>query len=182
MPNGIVSMPDWIPAGGLGSTPLGELPRFTRALMPYRSDVMILSGLTSSGGRAQGDGGGDHARAGAAYLTGVHRNGPPARIFTPAFQWIRSPRRRWPGRHDLRPSRSGAGGLQGGNCDNGYSCAYSNSLVAHAEAPNPPETRPRAVFERMFGAVDDEKDPPAASGGKAIRRAFSTSCSATRRA
>src|SRR6185295_1234323 len=46
VPNGIVSMPDWMPAGGLGSTPLGELPRFTRALMPYRSDLMIITGLT----------------------------------------------------------------------------------------------------------------------------------------
>ena len=50
------------------------------------------------------------------------------------------------------------GGLQGGNCDNGYSCAYSNSLSWRTETtPNPPEIRPRAVFERMFGAADDEK-------------------------
>ena len=32
--------------------------------------------------------------------------------------------------------------------------------MAYAEnTPNPPEIRPRAVFERMFGAADDEKDP-----------------------
>src|SRR6185436_6384471 len=51
-------------------------------------------------------------------------------------------------------------GLQGGNCDNGYSCAYSNSLAWRSPTtPMPPEVRPRAVFERLFGAVDDEKDP-----------------------
>jgi hypothetical protein len=51
-------------------------------------------------------------------------------------------------------------GIQGGNCDNGYSCAYSNSLSWRTEStPNPPEVRPRAVFERLFGAVDDERDP-----------------------
>src|SRR5688572_18349143 len=72
VPNGIVSMPEWIASAPVGAAPLGELPRFTRALMPYRDDVMILSGLASDGGRAHGDGGGDHARAGAAYLTGVH--------------------------------------------------------------------------------------------------------------
>ena len=51
VPNGIV-MEDWTPAGGLGSTPLGDLPRISRALAPYRDDLMILSGLTSDAGRA----------------------------------------------------------------------------------------------------------------------------------
>ena len=51
-------------------------------------------------------------------------------------------------------------GVQGGNCDNGYSCAYSNSISWRTpSAPNPPEIRPRAVFERLFGAVDEERDP-----------------------
>src|SRR6185503_15547106 len=51
-------------------------------------------------------------------------------------------------------------GIQGGNCDNGYSCAYSNSISWRTEnTPNPPEINPRAVFERLFGAADDEKDP-----------------------
>ena len=51
-------------------------------------------------------------------------------------------------------------GIQGGNCDNGYSCAYSNSISWRTEnTPNPPEIRPRAVFERLFGVADDEKDP-----------------------
>ncbi len=75
-------------------------------------------------------------------------------------------------------------GIQGGNCDNGYSCAYSNSLSWRTETtPNPPEIRPRAVFERMFGAADDEKDPARRQRmGTLSARAFSTSCSATRRA
>ena len=32
---------------GSGSTPLGELPRISSALAPYRNDLMMLSGLTS---------------------------------------------------------------------------------------------------------------------------------------
>jgi len=32
------------PAGAVGSNPLGELPRITRALAPYRSDILMLSG------------------------------------------------------------------------------------------------------------------------------------------
>ena len=71
VPNGIV-MDYWTPAGDLGSTPLGELPRITKALAPYKNDLLMLNGLTSNNGRALGDGPGDHGRAGAAYLTGVH--------------------------------------------------------------------------------------------------------------
>ncbi|MGC4053723.1 MAG: DUF1552 domain-containing protein [Paludibaculum sp.] len=39
-----------------------------------------------------------------------------------------------------------------GNCDSGYSCAYSNSIAWRSETtPLPPEVNPRAVFERLFG-------------------------------
>jgi hypothetical protein len=39
-----------------------------------------------------------------------------------------------------------------GNCDNGYSCAYTNSISWRTPTePNPMETNPRVVFERLFG-------------------------------
>jgi hypothetical protein len=64
-------------------------------------------------------------------------------------------------------------GIQGGNCDNGYSCAYSNSLSWRTEnTPNPPEIRPRAVFERMFGVADAEKDPARRERFGTIRRSI----------
>ena len=51
-------------------------------------------------------------------------------------------------------------GIQGGNCDNGYSCAYCNSISWRTPStPNPPEIRPRAVFERLFGSAEVELDP-----------------------
>jgi len=41
---------------------------------------------------------------------------------------------------------------QVGNCDNGFACAYMNSLSwASPTAPNPTEADPRIVFERLFG-------------------------------
>ena len=41
-----------------------------------------------------------------------------------------------------------------GNCDSGYSCAYSNSISWRTPSqPNPPEVNPRAVFERLFSDV-----------------------------
>ena len=39
-----------------------------------------------------------------------------------------------------------------GNCDNGYSCVYTNSISWRtATDPNPMETNPRIVFQRLFG-------------------------------
>jgi hypothetical protein len=39
-----------------------------------------------------------------------------------------------------------------GNCDNGYSCVYTNSISWRTPTdPNPMETNPRVVFQRLFG-------------------------------
>ncbi len=46
-----------------------------------------------------------------------------------------------------------------GNCDSGYSCAYTNSISWRtATSPMPPETNPRAAFQRLFGS-DVSLDP-----------------------
>jgi hypothetical protein len=58
-------------------------------------------------------------------------------------------------------------GVQGGSCDNGYSCAYSNSISWRTpSSPMPAEIRPRAVFERLFGAAD--QNPRTAQYEKSI--------------
>src|SRR5688572_7938487 len=161
VPNGIV-MEHWTPGGAIGSTtPLGELPRITSILGPYRNDLLILSGLTSDGGRAHGDGPGDHGRAGAAYLTGVHPKKTYGKDLKTGVSMDQIAARNLAGKTRFASIELGCEeGIQGGNCDNGYSCAYSNSISWRTEStPNPPEISPRAVFERMFGSGDDEKDP-----------------------
>lgn len=160
VPNGIV-MDYWTPPGELGATPLAALPRISSALDPYKNDIMFLSGLTSNGGRALGDGPGDHGRAGAAYLTGVHPKKTYGKDIKTGVSMDQIAARQLEGKTKYASLELGCEeGIQGGNCDNGYSCAYSNSLSWRTEnTPNPPEIRPRAVFERLFGAVDDEKDP-----------------------
>jgi hypothetical protein len=173
VPNGIV-MEDWTPrqpnaaaalgtppGDPLGSTPLGELPRISRRLAPFRNDVLMLTGLTSDAGREHGDGGGDHARAGAAYLTSAHPRKTYGRDIKAGVSMDQIAARHFDGLTRFGSLELGCEeGIQGGNCDNGYSCAYSNSLSWRTEnTPNPPEIRPRAVFERMFGVADDEQDP-----------------------
>jgi hypothetical protein len=161
VPNGIVTMSEWTPAGELGATPLDVLPRISSGLAPYRADLMMLTGLTSNNARALGDGPGDHARAGAAYLTGAHPKPTAGKDIQAGVSIDQVAARMLEGQTPFGSLELGCEeGLLGGNCDNAYSCAYSNSLSwRSATTPNPPEIRPRAVFERMFGSVDDEKDP-----------------------
>ena len=112
-------------------------------------------------GRAHGDGPGDHGRAGASYLTGAH----PKKTFGKDLQAGVSMDQYAAGviGSQTRFASLELGceeGIQGGNCDNGYSCAYSNSISWRTPStPNPPEIRPRAVFERLFGAGEIERDP-----------------------
>jgi len=48
---------------------------------------------------------------------------------------------------------------RGGGCAYNYHCAYTNSLAwASPSQPLPAIREPRAVFERLFGAGDSEKD------------------------
>ena len=68
VPNG-KHMPDWTPTEE-GSK--YQFPKSLEALAPFRDKVSVLTGLTLDGARAHGDGGGDHARSGAAFLTGAH--------------------------------------------------------------------------------------------------------------
>jgi len=68
VPNGIIQK-DWVPAA-LGAN--FEMSPTLKPLEPFRDKIVVLRNLAQRNGQALGDGGGDHARAGATWLTGVH--------------------------------------------------------------------------------------------------------------
>jgi len=157
VPNGI-TMDAWTPTG-VGRA--FELSRILKPLEPYREKMLVLSGLAQRNGNALGDGPGDHARAAASYLTGVHprktagadiQNG--VSVDQIAAQHLA---------RDTRFSSLELGcddSRTVGNCDSGYSCAYTNTLSWRSEtSPMPAETNPRLVFERLFGGADAGLDP-----------------------
>ena len=89
VPNG-KNMAEWTP------TTLGadfELPGTLKPLEAHKKEIMVLSGLTLDKARDHGDGGGDHARAMASFLTGRQRARPTAKISASASRPIKSPRR-----------------------------------------------------------------------------------------
>ncbi len=157
VPNGII-MPAWTPEK------LGEDYEFTRILKPlepHRSEMSVLTGLAQHGGEALGDGGGDHARASASYLTGVHPKktlGADLRSGISVDQIAAQANASKTALPSIELSCEDTRMV--GNCDTGYSCAYTNSLSWRSPTtPMPPETNPRSVFERLFGSLDGSLDP-----------------------
>jgi len=68
-PNGMM-MPNWTPKG---EGTAFEFSPILAGLAPYRDKLVVISGLADKYGWPQGDEGtGDHARAAATFLTGVH--------------------------------------------------------------------------------------------------------------
>ncbi|HEX4997449.1 MAG TPA: DUF1552 domain-containing protein [Terriglobia bacterium] len=154
VPNGI-DMENWNPAY---TGPLTELPRILKPLQPYRDDVLMLSNLTHNWARVLLDGAGDHGRCSANYLTGGHVEKTDKRAFVDSpmsmDQLIAS---RIGGETRLPSLELGMEDpRQSGNCDSGYSCAYTNNLSWKSSTqPMPPLLDPRMVFERLFGASAD---------------------------
>ena len=117
----------------------------------------MLSGLTQNTGRALGDAEGDHARASATYLTGVHPKKTDGAGICAGIS-VDQVAASHVGAATKLPSLELAceDGRLVGNCDSGYSCAYNNTLSWRTPStPLPPEVNPRAVFERLFGAIDE---------------------------
>jgi len=157
VPNG-VNFKEWKPAAE--GTDF-EFSRILKPLEKYREEISVLSGLDLHNGNALGDGGGDHARAGASYLTGVHckkTTGADIHAGVSADQIaagvVGAKTRLASLELGCEDSRTV------GNCDSGFSCAYTNSISWRTPTmPMPPETNPRVIFERLFGSDDLKVDP-----------------------
>jgi hypothetical protein len=151
VPNG-VNMADWRPAA-VGSA--FELPATLKPLAPFKKDLLVLTGLTLDKARANGDGAGDHARAMSAFLTGSQPRktyGADIKVGISVDQLAADKI----GRATRFPSLEIGceGGGNSGNCDSGYSCAYSSNLSwRSATTPLAKEINPRLVFERLFASA-----------------------------
>jgi|RhiMetdeSRZDD1v2_1073273.scaffolds.fasta_scaffold01201_8 hypothetical protein len=157
VPNGI-TMADWTPTTeGLEF----EFTRVLKPLEPFRNDMLVVSGLAQRNGNALGDGPGDHARAAAAYLTGVHPRKTAGSDIQNGISVDQIAAEELAGATRFPSLELGCDDSRTiGNCDSGYSCAYTNSLAWRGPAtPMPPETNPRLVFERLFGDIDTSLPP-----------------------
>jgi hypothetical protein len=168
IPNG-ANMADWTPVGtGHGF----DLPLILQPLKDNRSDFTVLSGLANHQSSPLGDGGGDHARASASYLSGVHPRktaGADIKAGVTVDQIAAS----HVGDQTRLPSLELTcdNGQRAGSCDSGYSCAYQFNMSWRTETqPVPAEVDPRAAFERLFGGGDPAETLEASARRALYRR------------
>jgi hypothetical protein len=159
VPNG-ANMADWTPK--TEGTEF-ELPRTLQPLEPVRSDVLVLSGLAQDRAKPNGDGAGDHARASATFLTSMQARktqGADIKVGISVDQWAAQRvglATRFPSL-ELGTDK----GQFSGNCDSGYSCAYSFNISWRTEStPMPPEVDPKLAFDRLFGSAYSEESAEA---------------------
>jgi hypothetical protein len=130
-----------------------ELSTILSPLEPYRDQMTVVSGLAQKQAFSLGDGNGDHVRSTATWLNGVHpkfTQGSDVRAGVTADQIAAMEL----GKDTAIPSLELGIDVNFlvGNCENGYSCIYLNSLAWRTPTtPMPTETNPRALFERLFG-------------------------------
>ena len=152
-PNGAI-MPSWKPTG-TGTD--FELSQTLKPLEPFRSELNVFTGLAQDNGRAKGDGPGDHARCAASYLTGAHpvkTSGSNIKVGVSVDQVAAQQI----GKRTRLPSLEIGieRGRNAGNCDSGYSCAYSSNVAWRTSTtPVAKEINPRSVFNRLFGSTED---------------------------
>ena len=178
VPNGI-DMRNWNVAeeGPL----VGAFPRVLKPLEDFRSDMIQLGNLTHNSGRALLDGAGDHGRCSGSYLTGIQvkKTTVDIKASISCDQIVANKIG-----HQTRFASLELGmddARQAGDCDSGYSCAYTNNLAWRSETqPLPPILDPRVLFERLFGTASCSA-PRDRARRRATGAAFSISSPTIRR-
>jgi len=137
-----------------------ELQRIMKPLEKFRGDMVVMSGLSAKPIADTGnDGGGDHARAVASYLTGVRPRKTLGTDFHLGVSVDQLAARKLGAKTKFASLELTCEDTRSvGECDS-YSCAYQTVSWKSATEPLPAEMNPRLLFERMFGDVDVSSSP-----------------------
>ena len=178
-PNGAI-VPSWKPKGEKNDW---KLSHSLAPLAPHKDQITVFNGLTQHHGRANGDGAGDHARCASSFLTGaqpVKTAGSDIRVGVSVDQAAAA---LIGGQTKLPSLELGIErGRNSGNCDSGYSCAYSaNVSWKSPTTPMAKEINPKLAFERLFGATDKRNDAARDRYRKSILDMVAEDASALRR-
>jgi hypothetical protein len=163
-------MDEWRPKE---TGPLKSLPNSLSPLQKHSADFQVISGLNHTKAYANGDGGGDHARANATFLTGCQARKTAGKDIKVGVSVDQIAADAIGDRTKLRSLELSCDGVRrSGKCDSGYSCAYQYNLSWKTESmPMVPESNPRLVFERLFGNASSPTDRK----GQLERRALNKS-------
>jgi len=161
VPNG-KNMADWTPKSEGADF---DITPILQPLAKVKEKLLVLSGLTADKARSHGDGGGDHARALSAFLTGAQPRKTDGTNIRSGISVDQVAASRIGDKVRLSSIEIGCEqGSMAGNCDSGYSCVYSSTMSWRSSTqPLPKEVNPKLVFDRLFAIAPD--------AGKAKREA-----------
>jgi len=152
VPNGIMNLQNEFSQKEAGELTLGPI---LQPLADFKDRMLTFGGLDSQ--QAAGLGfeiAGDHPRACTAWLTGTHAKmtaGADLHAGVSADQIAAKEFAKETQLASLEVSLESAEVV--GSCEAAYSCAYYNTISwRDDQTPMPMENRPRALFERLFGA------------------------------
>lgn len=147
-PNGAIPS-SWWPKGEGKEFEFG---RTLQPLEPHKRHLQILGGLDHGNATAGPDGGGDHARGNAVFLTGVRlkKSATDIRAGISIDQVMAREIGHLTRFASLELTCDSA--RNSGACDSGYACAYQYNISwSSPNTPMAPEGNPRMIFERLFG-------------------------------
>ena len=145
IPMGMNPVP-WTP------TEVGRLTTLSPSLsplLPHLDHVTVVTNLEINDAHISGN----HASANSAFLTCVRPKRTEGSDYVNGTSVDQIAAKQVGGDTPLPSLEIGTDLIaQVGNCDNGFACAYMNSLSwASPTVANPTEADPRIVFERLFG-------------------------------
>ncbi len=143
VPNGMM-MEHWTPAAEGDAF---DFPMILKPLEPYRRHVQVLSGMRGV------ESPGPHARASTRFLTGMPSKPDDGSNLLGGVSMDQIAGRVHGRETQLATLELALDGRDfAGSCDDGFSCAYTNTIAwANELTPLPMENNPRAVFEMLFG-------------------------------
>ena len=168
VPNGM-HMADWTPVDDGADYTLSPT---LASLATLKEDILVLSNLANQ--PANADGNGAHASGTGAFITATHVtktagddifNGVSIdQVFAQRFGHLTK----------LPSLEVGVdGGGSAGDCDSGYSCAYTRNIAwSGPKTPVPKLTEPVQVFNRLFGGVNAQASSEAAQKRAALNKSI----------
>ena len=157
-----------------GVEPTAWSQALSSVLAPHAGVASVMRGLCHRNAEAQLDGPGDHARSAACFLTGVHPKKTSGGDITAGVSVDQVAARAFSGRTKFESLElGGEATMTAGNCDSGYSCAYSANISWRGpHTPSGKDHDPRVLFERLFALGPSHEDAQARTRRMALRKSI----------
>jgi len=154
VPNGIMNLNNEFAPKATG--PLTELTPILQPLADFKDRMLVVSGLDNQTAAGLNfEIAGDHPRACTAWLTASHARMTSGADLKAGISVDQIAAREFSKYTQLASLEVGLESAEViGSCEAAYSCAYYNTISWRDDVtPLPMENRPRAIFERLFGAA-----------------------------